>query len=55
MKLSGLFYSLLTALLWGMASILDKLGLAKASPIVAVTLRSLAVCIASFIAMIKMV
>lgn len=52
MKFSGLFYSLLTALLWGMASILDKLGLAKASPIIAVTLRSLAICVASFIIII---
>lgn len=45
---TGFIYSLITALLWAVAAVFDKLGLVKASPIVAVTLRSLTVSVLAF-------
>jgi len=43
-----IWFTLITVVFWGMAPILDKLGLAKAQPMAAVAIRALVVGIGSF-------
>ncbi|MEW6088170.1 MAG: EamA family transporter [bacterium] len=48
MKSAGFIYSLVTALIWASAAICDKIAMTKASPIVAVTVRSFTVSVFAF-------
>ncbi len=41
----GFFFSLLAALLWGLTPVVEKLGLARATPIVGVAIRSVAISV----------
>ena len=47
MKIQGFLWSLLAAVMWGIAPLLDKMGLMKLNPIIAVLLRNI---LLSFIA-----
>ena len=47
MALQAFLFALLTAVLWGAATVLDKLALAKLQPIVGVLIRSVAISVAA--------
>ena len=46
MKLDVIFFLILTALLWGITPVLEKIGLGKTDPITGVAIRSVAVTVA---------
>lgn len=45
----GFLFALIAALLWGLAPIVEKIGLAKLSPLAGLTLRSLGITVALLI------
>lgn len=49
MNLRTFLYALLAAILWGIPPLIDKIALAKVSPMVAVSLRSLGITIVSLV------
>ena len=51
MSYQAFFFALLTALLWGAATVLDKLALARLQPLVGVAVRSVAISLAACVAL----